>query len=311
VVWTHPAGGAAIAGDDLAARPVRHVGEGTKSVELTRPIGPSATGRAGARSTRALLRGDGALGWRVGGEGDATVGFGRPDGDTSGADIEFGLTVSGATRDLIVTEGGVERASLGRYEPGDRLRVSVRGGLVEYWRNGVLLWTSAAAPRYPLVAGASLGRGALVVRARIAGTLGTMADWRGGDGATGASPGPAADRPLSLHADDNAAARAVEAGLSGEAAVGLESAHAPGIAYRLARRGDTVAVHHAGTYRGSWPLHPDERVRVARDADGTIRYSAGDRLLDIAPAVTGGSLRAAGWLAGAGSAVECATIETP
>jgi ELWxxDGT repeat protein len=293
VVWSRPAGGATIAGDTLTA---------------TTNASP-ATGRGGARSTRALLRGDGALGWRVGGEGDATVGFGRPDGDTSGAGIEFGLTVSGATRDLIVTEGGVERVRLGRYEPGDRLRISVRGGLVEYWRNGVLLWTSTAAPRYPLVAGASLGRGALVERARIAGTLGTTVDWRGGDGARVASARAAADRHISLYTDDDAGA--VEAGLSGEAAVGLESAHAPGITYRLARHGDTVAAYHAGTYRGTWRLHPDERVRVARDAGGTIRYSAGDRLLDIAPAVTDGPLRAVGWLPGAGSAIGHATMETP
>ena len=44
----------------------------------------------------------------------------------------------------------------GTYQAGDRFRVAVEGGVVKYRRNGVLFYTSAGAPAYPLLVDTAL-----------------------------------------------------------------------------------------------------------------------------------------------------------
>src|SRR5204863_9018852 len=46
---------------------------------------------------------------------------------------------------------GLFKGGFGNLAVGDVVRVSVEGGLVKYYRNGVLVFTSAAPPVYPLL----------------------------------------------------------------------------------------------------------------------------------------------------------------
>ena len=48
------------------------------------------------------------------------------------------------------------RGLFGTYRAGDRFRVAVEGGIVRYRRNGVLFYTSAVTPAYPLLVDTAL-----------------------------------------------------------------------------------------------------------------------------------------------------------
>jgi ELWxxDGT repeat protein len=198
-------GRAGAAGDESPGRTTREL------VRWTRPVGAHAAGdvltaaarraalsgrpNAGARSTRALLAGDGSVSWTVRADaGDVAFGFGHTDAGASLADLAFAWRLDPATRELQVYERGVRQAALGTYAPGDRLRIAVRGGAVEYARNGVLVFTSKAAPRYPLVVDASLGSpDATLQGVRLSGRLGTVIDWAAAPGVTVTSMAVAAD----------------------------------------------------------------------------------------------------------------------
>ena len=56
-----------------------------------------------------------------------------------------------------VYESGTWKAALGTYVPGDFFRVAVEGGVVKYYINGSLGYTSQVAPTYPLLVDTSLG----------------------------------------------------------------------------------------------------------------------------------------------------------
>lgn len=45
---------------------------------------------------------------------------------------------------------GYYRGQVGTYAAGDKLRVAIVGGVVKYYKNGALLYTSAVQPMYPL-----------------------------------------------------------------------------------------------------------------------------------------------------------------
>jgi ELWxxDGT repeat protein len=192
VRWAHPVGAHA-AGDVLTASPSPR----RAAVSTTSPRRAALSGRpgAGARSTRALLAGDGSVSWTVRADaGDVAFGFGDSDRDGSLADLAFAWRLNPATRELRVYERGVRQAALGTYAPGDRLRIAVRGGVVEYRRNGALVFTSTTAPTYPLVVDASLGSPDATLRGvRLAGRLGTVIDWTAAPGVTTSSMAVAAD----------------------------------------------------------------------------------------------------------------------
>lgn len=63
---------------------------------------------------------------------------------TSSSDTDFALFMAGGT--LKVYERGVLRGNFGSYTIGDVLKVSSVRGIVRYWRNDVLLYTSAVSP---------------------------------------------------------------------------------------------------------------------------------------------------------------------
>jgi hypothetical protein len=185
-------------------------------------------------------------------------------------------------------EGGVRRATVGTFADGDRLRVVVHDGLVEYWRNDTLLWISGTKPRYPLLVDVSFGaQASRLAVARLRGTLGSVVEWRDTPGVAAASTEATAARESVMTAGGAPAwPAAVEAALEGDATIGFDlDAAKPGTGTAcLTVRGDEVRVTHFGTVRGTWKAEPGVRYRVEIGADGTARYFAGDVRLDEAPA---------------------------
>jgi hypothetical protein len=77
----------------------------------------------------------------------------RPNSDTSITAIDFALMFIKAY--VEVRENGVYKTDT-TYATGDKFRVAVVNNKVEYRKNGVVFYTSATAPAYPLVADTSL-----------------------------------------------------------------------------------------------------------------------------------------------------------
>jgi hypothetical protein len=123
--------------------------------------GVASTWDAGAVSGKSILSGDGYVQASV----DVTstyrmFGLGNGDAAVHFSDIEFAAYLAGGS--LMVYEGGVFKGNFGALAPGDVLKVSVESGVVKYYRNGGLVYTSLAAPSYPLLLdtaiNSSLGR---------------------------------------------------------------------------------------------------------------------------------------------------------
>jgi hypothetical protein len=281
VTWTQPVN-ATVEGHTLGAEAAA-----TPADTATRPW------RAGARSTRALLAGEGHVEWTVtDGAADVAFGLDQDDADGTLADIAYAWRLDAATRELLVYEGGRRQAAVGTYEPGDQLQVAVRNGTVEYRRNGAVVWISERAPRYPLVVDASLGSTeARLSDVRLTGRVATVVEWPELTGVNVASmrasvPRRAAGgRPLVIGgattvAADASGSRTVSAELSGTAGIGLGAAACD---YCIVRSGSTVEVRHEGAVRGRWHAEPGARYRVELVPNGAVRYWSGDLLLDEAP----------------------------
>ena len=121
-------------------------------------LSKTATGtgwNAGASSVETLV-GDGYVEF---GSGEATTdkmaGLGSGDTSQHHADIEFAIRLN-ASGGIAVFESGTQVLTGGTYAAGDRLRVQVLGGVVTYWKNGAVFYTSAAAPSFPLLVDTSL-----------------------------------------------------------------------------------------------------------------------------------------------------------
>ncbi len=111
---------------------------------------------AGAVSTQTIASGNGYVEFTPGETGTWRM-CGLGNGDTGGyyADIEYAFFIySGGG--LSIYESGNDRGSFGSYAAGDRLKVAVENGVVKYYRNGTLLYTSTVAPQYPLLVDTSL-----------------------------------------------------------------------------------------------------------------------------------------------------------
>jgi hypothetical protein len=77
--------------------------------------------------------------------------FGLSYGDSSvlHTDIDFAAYLAGSS--LKVYEAGALRGTFGTLAPGDVVKVSVQGGVVRYYLNNALVYTSGVAPTYPLL----------------------------------------------------------------------------------------------------------------------------------------------------------------
>ena len=69
-------------------------------------------------------------------------------------DINFAIKLANNKKANVV-ENGVVKAKT-KYKPGNVLRVAVESGVVNYYKNGSVFYTSTAAPVYPLLVNASL-----------------------------------------------------------------------------------------------------------------------------------------------------------
>lgn len=108
---------------------------------------------AGAVSSQQIAAGNGYV--------EATVAytttfvmFGLSTGDANQTyqDIDYALyTYGSSNRALVIYEAGTYRGMFGSYDVGDVLRVAVCGGVVSYYRNNTLLYTSTRPPVYPLL----------------------------------------------------------------------------------------------------------------------------------------------------------------
>jgi len=127
---------------------------------------------AGAVSTKSISTGDGYAEFTAS-ETNTNRMFGLSNGQTdhSYTDIDFAIYLDSGGA-IQVYEGGSYRGVVGSYSAGDRLRVSVEGGIVKYRKNGVLLYTSAVTPTHPLLVDTSLySPGATITNATISGNL--------------------------------------------------------------------------------------------------------------------------------------------
>jgi hypothetical protein len=108
-------------------------------------------GNAGAISTHQLTAGDGAV-LITASETTTKRAFGLGNGNANASytDIDFGLVLDVGANLLVCEAGTCGMAFVGQYAPGDTLEVSLSGGLVQYKKNGVALYTSALTPTYPL-----------------------------------------------------------------------------------------------------------------------------------------------------------------
>ncbi len=123
-------------------------------------------------STRSIGSGDGYVEITPDNAGTYRM-FGLSHGDSGPlfTDIDFAISLGEGL--LGVYEGGNYRGAVGTYAAGDRLRVAVEGGVVNYYKNeSELLYSSTAAPAYPLLLDTSISTGwGNVTNAYISGTL--------------------------------------------------------------------------------------------------------------------------------------------
>jgi hypothetical protein len=106
----------------------------------------------GASSTTALPSGyDGYADFVVPTDpGFAMFGLSNGDTDQDYPDIDYAFYTYPPTGQLTVFENGQFRGQFGAYTPGDGLRIAVEGGIVKYYWNSLNVYTSAAAPTFPL-----------------------------------------------------------------------------------------------------------------------------------------------------------------
>jgi alpha-tubulin suppressor-like RCC1 family protein len=118
--------------------------------------GTNAAWDAGAISTNTIESGDGFLEFTATETDKSRIaGLASGNTDNSLSDVEFGIQL----RDdgiIEIFESGTSRGTVGGYLSGDRLRVELTGGVVRYYANSSLLYTSGVTPVYPLRADSSL-----------------------------------------------------------------------------------------------------------------------------------------------------------
>ena len=104
---------------------------------------------------QSLLAGDGAVEFTAGDAATHRM-LGLSKGSTSNSyeEIDFAVYLAGAT--FYVWENNVNRGNFGSYATTDRLKVTVSSGVVRYYRNGILFYTSTQALAYPLLVDTSL-----------------------------------------------------------------------------------------------------------------------------------------------------------
>ncbi len=151
-----------ITNDDTALPP-----PGPQPVVWTSLVGVSASGNsltktaaagwgnAGAVSTQQIASGDGYVEFTASERNTyRQLGLSFGDSNATYQDIDFAFYLAGGN--LNVHENGVLKGTFGAFATGDVLRVAVVGGVVQYSRNGVVLYSSTKTPTYPLLVDTAL-----------------------------------------------------------------------------------------------------------------------------------------------------------
>jgi PKD repeat protein len=130
----------------------------------------SLWGNAGASSTQSLQAGNGYLQFTATETNlERMCGLSNSDPDQSYISINFAIHLN-TGRAFYVYESGIQKGYFGDYNPGDVFRVAVESGVVKYYRNNTVFYTSTARPTYPLIADATLnGRNSTITNAIISG----------------------------------------------------------------------------------------------------------------------------------------------
>lgn len=265
---------------------------------LSRPAGSGWN--SGASSTRQIISGDGYVEFTAT-ETTTHRMFGLSNGDSnqSYVDIDFAIfLIPGGV--LQVYEGGTYRGQFGNYSGGDRFRVSVESGVIKYWKNGTLFYTSTVAPSYPLLVDTSLhDAGATVTNATIAGSFQSSPPlqnvfWTNIVGVT--ASGSSLTKTAST-AWGNAGAVSTQTIASGdgymEFTVGETNTYRMcGLSYGDSHQSyedidfaiypgadSYVYVYEGGTYRGQFGIYSvGDRLRVAVE-NGVVKYRRNGTLL--------------------------------
>ena len=96
-------------------------------------------------------------------------GLGHLNSSQDYRDIEHALQLVGGA--VKIYEKGVCRGTFGGFVTGDKLRVAVESGVVQYRRNGNLLYTSPVKPKYPVRVDTALAsKGATLKSAVVSGS---------------------------------------------------------------------------------------------------------------------------------------------
>jgi chitinase len=121
---------------------------------LTKSGGTGGAADAGGVTAQQLTSGDGYFEFTAGEtELFRFAGLARPHAGTNGTDIDFAFRLQAGHADLY--ESGVYKAD-NVIAAGDVLRVALTGGVVRYYKNGALIYTSPVQPSYPLAGYAAL-----------------------------------------------------------------------------------------------------------------------------------------------------------
>jgi hypothetical protein len=148
VVWTSPAG-VTVSGNSL-----------TKTAA-------NGWGNAGAISTQQLASGDGFAEFTAS-ETNTYRLLGLANGNTDNGYQDIDFAIDAYAGGLIqVYESGVFKGTYGTFVTGDRLRIGVVSGVVQYYKNGSVIYTSTKAPAYPLLVDTSLYNTASTLNAAV------------------------------------------------------------------------------------------------------------------------------------------------
>jgi RHS repeat-associated protein len=131
------------------------VGVSASGNNLTKTAG-NGWGNGGAVSTQAIAAGDGYAEFSADSLDYGMYGLSHGETNQQYADIDFAIYTERAEGKVYVYENGTNLGQKGTFVNGDRFRVAIESGVVKYYKNTTLLYTSGASPTYPLLVDTSL-----------------------------------------------------------------------------------------------------------------------------------------------------------
>ncbi len=121
---------------------------------LTKTGGTNNVWDAGASSTQTIASGDGYVEFTtVENTAYKMGGFSSSDTTPSYVEMKYALYAAGDGHVYIIENAAFQNggAAVGTYVAGDIFRVAIQKGVVKYFKNGMLLFTSPNLPTYPLL----------------------------------------------------------------------------------------------------------------------------------------------------------------